>query len=546
MIRLLIVDDEEIITDGLYEVLDKLELELDLYKAYSGEEALQWLRLARFDIVLSDIAMPEMDGLALMDVIRANWPHCKIIFLTGYSDFDSVYKAVQWPGIRYLLKSEGYTKLIEEISRAVSELHEEFRTAALLKKSKESEQAFATLAASNYIRHLLFEGGADVTMADNFQRLHINFQPGAPVLIALSSLSTAEMRRSYADRQETALTVKLLADSYLEEKSRSLGVIDRYGDLIWLVQPSVSHSLSLKEEQAAFDRTATFLVGTFELIQTACQQSLGVQLSITLASEPVDWRSLHDAYEKLREKQHLRAGDGTRMVQSVQLIGTEPSLHTRWRLPREKIETLSAHLEGGRRTEFLELFNELAEPAAVSKWPSAYAMELYYSIALALLSYSNRWGEREKLSIPPGSLMQLEAHPSWNERFNGLRAAAEELFEMRRYGEYSRAATAIDKICTYINEHISEDLSLVRLADEIHFNPSYLSRLFKQERGMKLSEYIEDARFMKANELLRRTELKIAEIGACIGYETPHSFTRVFKKWTGMSPQEYREQAERR
>ncbi|MOA03856.1 Arabinose operon regulatory protein [compost metagenome] len=114
---------------------------------------------------------------------------------------------------------------------------------------------------------------------------------------------------------------------------------------------------------------------------------------------------------------------------------------------------------------------------------------------------------------------------------------------MRRSGEYSRAATAINKICAYIDEHISEDLSLVRLADEIHFNPSYLSRLFKQERGMKLSEYIEDARFAKAKELLRRTELKIAEIGTCIGYEAPHSFTRVFKKWTGMSPQEFREQA---
>lgn len=62
MNRMLIVDDEEIITDGLFEVFRKLNLDLDLYKAYSGYEALELLNRTRVDIVLSDIRMPGMGG----------------------------------------------------------------------------------------------------------------------------------------------------------------------------------------------------------------------------------------------------------------------------------------------------------------------------------------------------------------------------------------------------------------------------------------------------------------------------------------------------
>ncbi|MGO4545420.1 helix-turn-helix domain-containing protein [Paenibacillus sp. 2TAB23] len=531
------MDDEEIITDGLYEILSKLQLDLDMYKAYSGEEALQWLRRTRFDIVLSDIAMPEMDGLALMDEIRSNWPHCKLIFLTGYHDFESMYQAIQWPGVRYLLKSEGYNKLIDAVGQAVLEIEEELRTADLLQRSKESQIFLETLAIGNYVRHLLFEGGADVAKEENFSRLNIPFDPFLPVLIALGSLSLAESFRSYADRQETALKVKLLADSYLGKRTRSLGVIDRYGDLVWLVQPLPSQEAI----EIAFEKTVTFLEGMFEIIQDASKESLSVKLSVTMSAEETAWESLPKAYDKLREHEHLRVGDGTQMVQSVRLREAEASSRMRWRFPREKAEMLTAHLEGGRRAEFHGLFDELTRPAIDGSWPSPYASELYYSIALALLSYSNRWNEQGQLSA--GNFMQLDAFPSWQDRFGSLKTAAKEMFDVRERGEQSRAITAVDKICAFIDVHIAEDLSLVRLADEIHLNPSYLSRLFKQERGVKLSEYIEDARFAKAKDRLKNTDCKIGEIGISVGYEAAHSFTRVFKKWSGMSPQEFREQA---
>ena len=81
MYRLLIVDNEEIIVNHLYEIFRGIDhLDLDVYKAYGGEEAIEWLNRTRIDIVLTDIDMPHIDGLQLMEEIYRSWPQCRVIF----------------------------------------------------------------------------------------------------------------------------------------------------------------------------------------------------------------------------------------------------------------------------------------------------------------------------------------------------------------------------------------------------------------------------------------------------------------------------------
>ena len=91
MYRVLIVDDEKMIRDDVYGLLSMEEsMELDLTTAASGVEAQAILEKRKIDIVIMDINMPQMSGLELYDIVRERWPFCKVIFLTGYSDFDYV------------------------------------------------------------------------------------------------------------------------------------------------------------------------------------------------------------------------------------------------------------------------------------------------------------------------------------------------------------------------------------------------------------------------------------------------------------------------
>ncbi len=92
----------------------------------------------------------------------------------------------------------------------------------------------------------------------------------------------------------------------------------------------------------------------------------------------------------------------------------------------------------------------------------------------------------------------------------------------------------------YINEHLAEDLSLARLAELFYFNASYLSRLFKAETGMSLSDYITESRVERAKQLLGEYRLKIYQVSSAVGFDSQHYFTRFFKKSTGMTPYEFR------
>ncbi|CAI6077252.1 response regulator transcription factor [Cohnella sp. JJ-181] len=543
MYRLLIVDDEEMITDGLYETLNGCDLGLDLCKAYSGREALQWLQRTRVDIVLSDIRMPGIDGMQLLSMIGRNWPHCRVIFLTGYSDFDAVYQAIQTPGVQYLLKSEGYPKVIQAVGAAVAELDDSLRRNELVRQAQEKLNTLEILARGEYFRHLLHGAKTAQNLNEDFRKLNLPLDSERPVYMAQADLSLIDLSPastampSYAVRQESALAVTLLAESLLSPQARSLGIIDRFGDPVWLIQPFAE-----REEGSGISAgtpEGTYLEGQFELIQQACLESLGLSVAITLGDRPCDLKKLSSFYDKIKRQRQRRTGDGALMVQTAILDAMDGSCSPE-RSPRDKSDALAAHLDAGRRDEYLLLYNELTDHARDSSAP--YLLELYYTTSLVLLSYINRW-ELEDQVAGASALMRRDEFSSWEEAFSFLRATAETLFELRRSGERNRAAEAISKVRAYIEEHLDEDLSLVRLAGYIHFNPSYLSRLFKQESGINLSEYIEAARIERAKRLLRNDELKVLEIGIRVGYEASQSFTRFFKKATGVTPQEYREAA---
>ena len=92
----------------------------------------------------------------------------------------------------------------------------------------------------------------------------------------------------------------------------------------------------------------------------------------------------------------------------------------------------------------------------------------------------------------------------------------------------------------YIREHLPENISLEQISAMSGYNAAYFSTMFKKETGITISEYIIQTRMEKAKELLRFTNMSVASICEQVGYADVKSFTRNFKKSTGMKPSEYR------
>lgn len=98
----------------------------------------------------------------------------------------------------------------------------------------------------------------------------------------------------------------------------------------------------------------------------------------------------------------------------------------------------------------------------------------------------------------------------------------------------------IEKIQQYLKEHFMENITRNDIEESFHMNQDYLNRIFKQDTGYSLMEYVQFCRIKKAKELLKDNELAVSEIGGMIGYNSPPYFSKIFKKWTGVTPKEYR------
>ena len=135
--HVLVVDDEPAIADSVYHLLSREE-NLEVYCAYSAAEALRILEQTRIDLLVSDIRMPEMDGLELLDRVNRNWPQCRCIFLTAYSQFDYVYRAMAKKAAGYLLKTETDAVLLQKVHDTLDAFQQERDTQDEKEKDRES------------------------------------------------------------------------------------------------------------------------------------------------------------------------------------------------------------------------------------------------------------------------------------------------------------------------------------------------------------------------------------------------------------------------
>ncbi len=208
MYNLLLVDDEVLIADGMYDVLCEEGAEnLMLMKAYSVEEARVIAKSNRIDILLTDINMPDQDGFELYEEMIKMWPHCRVIFLTGFERFDYAYQALQYRNIYYIIKAEGVDKVLSVVAEVVRELDSDAGIPRMSEHQKNSDNANLIIAKVEALVEADLENG--ICLAEIAQKLHFN-------LYYLSRLFKNEKGISLSDyitNQKMERAKKLLKES---------------------------------------------------------------------------------------------------------------------------------------------------------------------------------------------------------------------------------------------------------------------------------------------------------------------------------------------
>jgi two-component system response regulator YesN len=503
MYRLLIVDDEPIIVDGLIDFFSDLEEfpELELYWAYSAHEALACLRSTRIDIVLSDIEMPEVNGLALQKEINQRWPRCKVIFLTGYNDFDYIHSSSRNGATDYVLKTEGDAQILKAVRKAIEALDSQLALEHLIRKAESRLTQALPLMQREFWMDLL--NGTEVfkdkaSAQAQLQELQIPLEADEPLLMILGRVDAWKEEMSQSDKMLFLYAVHNIAEEYLQDAFRIVQIKYRKDRFVWLLQYK-QPSAATGEETSAWPIHQ--INGYMELIQASCSSYLNTPCSFMTVSEPFPWDQIAQRFDTLSFL--FARGLGTRqevLLSDQQLFEAIQERHD-GRAKMRTAQLLSDFLEKGQRTEFMTLYDQFmgtVDGASFSR--TGTAVEIFYAMVSMFITYINRWALMKAVSdrFNINKLFSMEEHSTWREATAHFRQLADLLFDVKSDESEQQTNEVIRNVQSYIKENLGRDLSLTRLAEAVYLSPSYLSKLYKQETGLSLTDYIVDNRVQKA------------------------------------------------
>ncbi|GHU70799.1 hypothetical protein AGMMS49992_03720 [Clostridia bacterium] len=320
------------------------------------------------------------------------------------------------------------------------------------------------------------------------------------------------------------------AGAFLAQKYRVFSVV-KHEDIVFFIQlQGFERSQSLP----------TLVRSNLDALQRICEQTARTSVSIAIAEEAVPFLTIAATWCALRQSLRSLAG----LSRSMLLIADTVSTSLSAARPEERqiqrlLENCKACVDSGQHDRYFQHYNELKQAALINpNLERADKAEIAMQLCLAFLASSRGWAEpRDEAfaDILPG------LGEGWPADDTLLTALADVYFGRQSQVLFHNTNEMLGHLGVYINEHLDGDLSLNRLAETIHLSPSYLSRLFRQMTGESLTEYIGRRKYKKACTLLSQSSMKIADVARSLGFDTPSYFTRFFKKYANLSPQEYRD-----
>ena len=527
MYRILIVDDEPLTIESIYEILEsRLGDDAALFKTDSSRAALDMIRRQRFDIVLTDIRMPEVSGLQLAEALTALWPDTHLIFLTGFDEFDAVYRAIQYRHVSYLLKIEGHEKIADTVIDHLNQISAELHGEALIARARDHLRAARPILQREMIRGIL-DGIVPEDLNEQLSSLDLPFSSELSVLLVCARCVDHK-----APDSGTVTTLHAVFERYLPTIRAHIYLFGaKDGVMVWLIQET---------PDTADNGLLPYIERMLPSIQEAAAAITDGEPSFAIG-QPVPWAQLYDEFSNAKELLFHIKSSRQNLIFSTGGASEANQLSHSLRHAKMSVGRLGAYepmLRQSDATGFIGKLREILSPIAGVNWDTPHADVIMLHIA----SFFGAYCAAAEIS---GNALSWLKTPCQFETAGAALAAYEDAvshicqFQERALSEWQNdTATRVQQ---YIDDHIHEDLSLARIADIMHFNAKYLSRLFKQKTGVNLSDYVNDNKIRKATELLANERLKILDVSRMVGFMSAPYFTRFFKRYMGTSPQAYRE-----
>lgn len=539
--QLMIVDDEAHVVERLTATIPWTEIGIhQVYKAFSGEEALEIIHRMSVDIVITDIHMPGMSGIDLIRHISEKHKKTKCILLSGYSDFIYAKEAIVHQTEDYLLKPVRDEDLLATVQRVIGKIKAEWEELISKQRMIHAFKEHLPLLRGKFLNDLLqgrkFE---PLVLQEKMRTLELPAFLDSPFALLLIRLEDRFLEYDDYSLSLMEYAVGNMAEELYAAEFELWHAKDPHDYLIFLVKPIHSHMddprQSDEQLRVSFERYALHL-------QASVMSVLKGKVSVLTSG----WGQFPDevsfnynsALTAFRKRIGREEGMFIRLTQDLLELKVT-SLNALYEPP-----LLNHLLEAGRwedaKGKLEQIFGELKEKHLDSQ---EHLLEVYFSITGTLASIAHKNGKQLRDLIGEDYDKVLQAKP-----FRSLTQMEEWAFrsigkiqaDMENETKDSRVSV-IHQIQSFVEMNLSHDVSLQAIADHVHMHPVYVSKIYKLEKGENLSDYVSRVRMEKAAYLLAHTVAKIYEIAAQVGYQRPHSFNYAFKRLFGLTPQEYRD-----
>lgn len=522
--NVLIIDDQPDVVEGIRQGIDWKFLGIhNVFHAYNSAAAKAVILREDIHIALCDIEMPNGSGLELFEWACGSYPGIKFIFLTAHADFAYAQQALKLGGFDYLVQPAPYELVESTLQRAMLQLQKEQKQQQVLVYgsyvSKHEKELLDVI-----LREYLSGRQKNVnTVIQYLKTLAIDIEPEEKNwMVCIQILDRNELMEK-VDRELLYFIMENVFMEILGDYSRRLffcamdeetyiGVF--YRTSVWKQDDmcrNLDHFVDLAEEKLHLS-VACYVSRETGLTQLPdCLKQMMESAESNLVRKPGVFQT---GLEEIHAETEYDAPNFEQMKHYL-LIG-------------------QYHIVGDMVQDY---FGRMETKGRISKKTLAYFQQDFLQMFFELLGTHS-----------------VRAHEAFQQEYDvmALKKSTESLGQMyhlvdfvitylKGLEENSRETAPVDRAVAYIRKNIHQNISRTDIADNIYMNPEYLSRLFKKEKNISLTDYIVQEKLKMAAAMLRSTSLPVSVIASNIGYTNFSYFTQVFRKSYGMSPSEYRQ-----
>ncbi|WP_312372798.1 response regulator [Lachnoclostridium sp.] len=532
MYKLLLVDDFYIEREFVKEVIIKSNLEVSIIgECENGKEALQYIQDHKPDFVLTDIEMPLMNGLELGKILSNQYDDIKIILMSNYNKFDYAKRAIDIDAYAYILKPVEEQEVLQVIRKVIDEKKceqekhkQEIELLELVRLSK----PFLT----DKFKKDLFYGKYHNKrqMLERMEYFELTIYKRCYLILAVE-FDDYDNVVSQKDFEQQEILCMHLQQSINHIISNQSGIIDVRMDrnFALLLSSDNENEVNILEE--------AYSIGD-RIIETLSKNSIGI--SIGISEVTCDFEQIGETFQHALDALKYKFNLGTKQIINYEDIKNIKKIESLELTDiQTKINEILLSGNEGLASQFViklfEGFEASASKRVVRNTCFMIIMCIQNAINEFSITFEDIFGKEELIWEKLMKFETIYDVKMW------LRNVICFTINYINNKKERRGHQLTDEIACYIEEHYREPITVNSIAQALFYNANYLNNYYKAETDTTILDYLTQVRMNKAKKLItHKDNYRIQDISLMVGYKNEAYFRTLFKRWTGLSPKEYK------